>query len=116
MKPIQLVAKFDIQEGKSDTFREVVQLCIDKVNANEKGKGCLQYDWYFGHQNKVCHVLESYKDSDAVMAHMANVGDLLGALLEISTLSGDIYGDLSPELEKALEGLDVKSFGYYNGI
>ncbi|NNF34126.1 MAG: hypothetical protein HKN68_08460 [Saprospiraceae bacterium] len=56
------------------------------------------------------------KGSDALMEHMGNLGPVLGQLLEISSFSGEIYGDPSLELKKALDGMDVAYFSYLQGL
>ena len=115
MNEIRLTAKFTIQNGKSEEFKSIASKCVVAVRENEKGKSCSQYDWFFSADGKICHVLETYANSDAVIAHMANVGELLGQLLQISSLSGDIYGELSDELQEAFKGLDIKLFTFYQG-
>jgi len=115
MSTIHLTAKFAIQEGKTETFKNIAKQCIKVVKENEKGKTCSQYDWYFNANASECHVLETYADSNAVMTHMGNVGELLGQLLQISTLTGEIYGNLSEEVQNAISGLDVMSYTFYEG-
>ncbi|MBT3383191.1 MAG: hypothetical protein HN778_14175 [Prolixibacteraceae bacterium] len=116
MRQIHLTAKFHIQEGETEKFKSIAEQCVAVVQEKEKGKTCSQYDWYFNTDGSKCHVLESYADSAALMIHMGNVGELLGQLLQISTLTGDIYGNLSEEVQNSLQGLDVKSYSYFLGI
>ncbi|WP_346860499.1 hypothetical protein [uncultured Draconibacterium sp.] len=113
MKQIHLTAKFNINDGKIEEFKSIASKCVAAVSKNEKGKGSLQYEWFFSKDDKECHVLETYLNSEAFMGHMGNVGELLGQLLQISTLSGDIYGDVSDEVKSALNGLDVKSYSFF---
>ena len=115
MKQIHLTAKFHIQEGKTENFKSIAEQCVAVVQEREKGKTCSQYDWYFNADGNECHVLESYTDSSAFMLHMGNVGELLGQLLQISTLTGDIYGNLSEEVQNAISGLDVKIYTFFEG-
>ncbi len=116
MENIRLTAKFRINSGQVDKFKQIANDCLVVVKEKEASKGTLQYDWYFDESEQECHVLETYANSDAVMAHIANVGPLLEQLLQTSSLSGDIYGNLSPELEEAFKGLDVKTFSFFQGV
>ena len=116
MSNIQLTAKLAIQDGKLEEFKNLASQCIALVKENEKGKTCSQYDWFFSADEKECHVRETYIDSNAVLAHMGNVGEKLGQLLQISSLSGEIYGDLSEEVESAITPLGIKTYSFYSGI
>ena len=115
MSQIHLIAKMSIQNGKSEEFKNIAKKCIAAVADVEKGKTCSQYDWYFNADGSVCHIMETYADSAAVMVHLGNVGELLGQLLQISSLTGDIYGNLSEEVQNALSGLDIKSYTFFEG-
>ncbi|MCS5489285.1 putative quinol monooxygenase [Algoriphagus limi] len=114
MKKITLCAKFHIHAGKESVFKKIIPQLIDKVKANEPGAET--YNWYFNSDGTKCHVVETYSDSDAVMAHMGNAGELLGKLMAISDLSGDIYGNLSEELKAAMGTLPVNHFSFYQGL
>ena len=86
------------------------------VEKNEKGKGALQYDWFFSPDNSVCIVRETYTDSNAVLAHMGNVGELLGQLLGMSDFELEIFGNPSEELLKAGAPLNPKVYSFYQGL
>ena len=115
MEQIQLTAKLAISDGKIEEFKNLASQCVAAVTKNEKGKGSLQYNWFFSSDEKECHVMETYVNSDAFLAHMGNVGELLGQLLQISTLSGEIYGNLSEEVQGAISGLDIESYSFFIG-
>ena len=52
--------------------------------------------------------VERYRDSDAAMAHAANVGHLFASVLEtVSIVHGELLGDPSPELRANLAGSDL---------
>ena len=65
--------------------------CMKSVK--EKDTGTLQYDWFLDADQTECVVREHYKDSDAAMEHMGNLGDLLGALLSVCDMSLEVYGN-----------------------
>jgi quinol monooxygenase YgiN len=116
MKELQLTAKFKIHKGKLNEFKNIASACIVAVTKNEKGKGALQYDWFFSPDNSECVVRETYVDSGAVLAHMGNVGELLGQLLGMCDFELEIYGDMSVELQKAAAALNPKVYSFYNGL
>ena len=61
-------------------------------------------------------VLEWYKDSETLLAHLENVSNLYEPLLAISGISRiEVFGDASEEVKRAhLPG--IKYFGYWAGF
>ena len=114
MNDIQATAHLTIHEGKLDDFKAVAAACLQHVR--EKDTGTLQYDWFFNDDQTVCVVRERYKDSEAVLQHMGNLGESLGALLGVCDMSLEIYGTPSPALMKALEGMDIGFYSYFHGL
>ena len=114
MNSIQVTARFTIYEGKLDDFKALAAACIKSVR--EKDTGTLQYDWFFNDDQTECVVREHYKDSEAVLEHIGNLGDTFGALLAVSDIALEIYGTPSPALLKASEGLELVSYGYFDGL
>ena len=114
MKDIQVSARLKIHPGKMEAFKKVANACVEMVK--QKDKGTIQYDWFYNQRNSECIVRERYVDSDAVLKHMANVGELLGGLVELSTISLDLYGTPSENLKNALEGFDVTYYEFGHGL
>jgi hypothetical protein len=55
-----------------------------------------------------CVVLEAYEDSNAVLRHVAGLGDLFGQLLEVGGgCTFEVYGQPSAELVEATAGLQI---------
>jgi quinol monooxygenase YgiN len=114
MEQIKLHAHFKINEGKLEDFKNLIPQLIAKVKENEPG--ALEYDWYLNEEKMECKVLETYADSNAVLAHAGNVGELLMKTMEIGILTAEIYGNPSAELSKALEGFAPKVYSFYSGL
>jgi len=114
MKKIHLTAIFRIHPGKLDAFKELVGKCVAIVK--EKEPHTLQYDWFYSADQTECRVRETYTDSDAVFAHMANVGPYLGQFLTITDFSGEVYGDPPAALKKAFEAFNVTYYAYADGL
>ena len=96
MSELQLTASCTIHTGKLEEFKAVAQACM--ASTREKDCGTLQYDWFFNEEETQCLVRERYRDSDAVLEHMGNLGETLGALLDTCDLSIEVFGDPSDEL------------------
>jgi quinol monooxygenase YgiN len=114
MQNIHLTAKFKIHEGKIAEFKKIADQCVPVVKANETG--ALQYDWYFNPGETECVVRETYTDSNAVLAHIVNIGAMLGQLLDMSDFDLEVYGKMSEELKNALSDLNVKVYSFYQGL
>jgi len=115
MHNLQGRAVLKIHDGKLGGFKELAAQCIDPVKANEPG--ALQYDWFFNPDHTECVVMERYTDSHAVLAHLANVGSLLGKILQIADLlSLETYGNPSEELRAAVAAMNPQPFSFYKGL
>jgi quinol monooxygenase YgiN len=114
MRQIKFNALIKIKEGKLDEFKRLIPQFISIVK--EKDPGTVTYDWYLNEEAMECTVLETYADSDSVLAHFANAGGLVQKLLEFADLTIELYGNPSNELLTALDGMAPKIFPYYSGL
>ena len=114
MSQILVRATLDIQPGKMDELKKVAAACIERVQ--EKDTGTLQYDWFYNDEKNQCIVIERYNDSDALLEHVANVGELLGAIAALSSIGLEIYGDASPTLRNAVAGFGPTFYEYGAGL
>ncbi|MCO5725637.1 putative quinol monooxygenase [Robiginitalea marina] len=115
MKRLDAIARFRIKPGELGHFKEIAAQMIKAVREKEKGDGCLQYDWFYNEALSECIVREIYRDSDAVLQHMGNVGPMLGKLAAISELSLWVCGSPSEALKKASEGMDITYYDFEAG-
>ena len=114
MKELQVTARCKIHDGKLDAFRAVAAECLKSVR--ERDDGTMQYDWFFNEDQTECVVRERYRDSEALMQHIANLGDTMGALLDVCDLSVDVFGDPSAELLEATTSIPTRVYGYFQGV
>jgi len=100
------IARFKIHEGKLDEFLRLSAEAMEIVRA--KDPGTLQYDTFFNEDRTECVIIERYRDSEAAMAHAANLADLSAKVLEtVSVVHGEVLGEPSAELRANLAGMDV---------
>jgi quinol monooxygenase YgiN len=106
MSEILGIARFRFHEGKREEYLRLSDQATELVRANEPGT--LQYDLYLNGDQSECMIIERYRDSDAAIAHAANVGHLFAAVFETVTLvHGELLGDPTAELRTNLAGSDV---------
>ena len=99
---ISYVFSVCINEGYLEAFREVAHQMIENVVENEPGT--LIYEWHMSDDNTACHVLESFTDSNAMLAHFAGAAELGPRLLDTCKITGMmVFGKPSPEGAQALE-------------
>ncbi len=112
---IRAIAEHSISEGKIDEFRKLAAEFIDRVEANEPNT--LSYEWFLSNDETKCYVVQIYKDSDAGMAHLGNIADLMVPFHQVAPLTGlMIFGSPSDELRQALEPVGAKIFEHWNGV
>ena len=100
------IARFKFLEGKREEYLRLSEQANALVAANEPGT--LQYDLFLNDDQSECMIVERYRDSEAAMAHAANVGHLFADVLAtVSLVHGELLGEPSAELRAKLAGSDV---------
>ena len=113
MNIIHIVARFIINDGQLDKFKKGAEDCIA---ATKNESGALLYDWFINENELSCTVIETYKDSNAVLAHVGNVNEPLSKLMEISDFVVEVFGNASVELQNALKEMKVTPVKYFGGL
>jgi quinol monooxygenase YgiN len=118
MSKIQVSAKMKIREGMLEGFKRQATECIQQ--AKEKDPGTLRFDWFISTDKTECEIRETYESSEAFLAHLSNLSELLRILYEkfASDHSVIIYGDPSPELLTKVKarGVDTKFVSFLQGL
>jgi quinol monooxygenase YgiN len=100
------IARFKFHEGKREEYLRLSEQANAIVAA--KDPGTLQYDLYLNDDQTECMIVERYRDSEAAMAHAANLGHLLADVLAtVEIVHGELLGEPSDELRANLAGSDV---------
>ena len=113
MEKIHVIARFKIHNGKLPEFKQISAECIS-LTSNETGAEL--YDWFIDEENYQCTVIETYKDSDATLAHAGNVNEALTKLMTVSDFSGEVFGNASEELSGALEQMNIVPVPFHKGL
>ena len=111
---IQVTATFPaIPAARLPEFKGLAAKAMEQTKTEV---GSLQYDWFFNADETLCIVREAYADSDAVLAHMGNLGSLLGELMEIGGgLGVEVFGTPSASLLEAAAALQPQVFKPFQG-
>ena len=103
-----IVPYFKIHPGKIDAFKALVERFVEKTQSEPK---CLHYAFSF--DGDVAHCREGYEGAAGLLAHLENVGPLLGEVLQISDITRlEVHG-LADDLDavrEPLKGLNPQFF------
>ena len=90
-----IVPYFKIHSGKIPEAKKFREQMVEKTKTES---GCLYYGFSFDGDQMHCR--EGYRNADAAIAHVENVGALLGELLKIADVTRfELHGP-EAELEK----------------
>jgi quinol monooxygenase YgiN len=103
-----LVPYFKVKPGQLAAFRAGVAGFVERTGSE---KGCVHYAFSF--DGDTAHCREGYDDAAAMLAHLDNVGALLGEALKIADITRlEVHGPAA-EIEKLrgpLAGLKPQFF------
>jgi len=103
-----IVPYFQIQDGKLD---EVKSICAKMVEQTKTESLCHYYSFFFDDHTMFCR--EAYENAEGVLAHIENIGPLLGQVLELSEMTTlEVHGP-AEELAKLKEPLAELSPRYF---
>lgn len=108
-----LVPYFEVAADKMSEFKALTEQFVERTKTES---GCLFYAFSFNGQ--AAHCREGYEDAAALLAHLDNVGAILGEALKIATITRlEVHGPAS-ELDKLrapLAGLNPQWFTLVEG-
>lgn len=111
---VSLHPYFEIREGNLDAF---LALMPKFVEATSTEPACVYYDFF--RNGNIAYCRESYIGAAGILAHLDNVGELLGKFLELSDLIRlEVHGPAA-EIEKLREpmaGLNPDFFIWETGL
>ncbi len=104
MTEIRTMTRFTgVGQGDADAFRSLVAEAAQRV-ANEPGT--VGYAWFESSDGAEFIAQETFVDSNAVLAHAGNVGDLVGQWVGLADgVVVEIFGAPSDELRSALSSM-----------
>jgi quinol monooxygenase YgiN len=97
-----------IREGKLEELKRLVAKAMEIVRTEDRGT--IEYAVFINAEGTECFVHERFRDSAASLEHSANIGSLMQEFMAACTISGEVCGNPSPELRKALEAGGVKIY------
>ena len=102
------VARLTFHEGRREEFERIATQIMELVRT--KDSGTLQYDIYIDADKSECIFLEHFRDSDALIEHNSNLGELLQQMLATGSVSAELFGEPSDALKAVLAGSPIRIF------
>ncbi len=114
-KQVQYTTEFTIIDGKIDEFKTLMHAIIESVEKNEQNMNA--YQVYLNAEENKAFIVEWFKNSEAILIHLANIGPLFPELLAIApAVRLEVFGSLTHEAEEALKSIGAKIFKYHEGF
>ena len=113
---VHFLVDLTILEGKFDSFEAIAQ---EMVASSQQEAGALRYEWYLSADRKRCRIVETYADSDAVLAHLTGwaVQEGVPKLLEAAGLDRfEVYGDPGAKAASMLAAFGATIFAPWCGF
>ena len=108
MSELQGVSCFKFHPGELEEFKRLAGECMEI--ARTKDTGTLQYEVFLSADESECIVIERYRDSEALIEHATNLGELGAAIVATGLLSSALLGEPSADLRAKLAGGPVGLF------
>jgi quinol monooxygenase YgiN len=99
---VQYTTEFIIIDGKIEDFKKIVHSIIESVKEQEQDMSA--YQVYLNAEENKAFIVEWFKNSEAILIHLANVGPLFPGLLAIApAVRLEVFGNLTAAAEEALK-------------
>ena len=108
MSEVQGIARCKFHEGGLEEFKRLAAQAMEIVR--NKDTGTLQFEISFNDDQSECIVLERYRNSDALIEHARNFGDVGEALIRTGWVAGELVGETSGELKAMMASSRIRLF------
>ena len=96
------IARFRFHPGRVEEYKRLSAQAMDIVRANEPET--LEYSVYFNEDETEAVVVERFANSEALLRHGENMGEISPAVLATATVAGELLGEPNDELRSKLTG------------
>ena len=114
---IHVRAEFNIEKGKIEEFKKLIQDMSRMVENNEPDR--IKYKFFLDRSETKCMVHETYTNSESVLAHITGIASktILPKIFNSAKLIRlDVYGNPSEELQKVITGFNSQIFNLSAGF
>ena len=99
-----------------ENLEEFKKLAAEAVAVTRGEEETLRFDFFLSDDGTKCVLNEAYASSDALLAHMGNMGELLGRLVERGgALEVVVLGEPSEQLLEAAAAFEPMIYAHLEG-
>jgi quinol monooxygenase YgiN len=113
---VHINVSLTIHEGKLNEFQAIAR---EMVKATQQEPGTRRYEWYLSSDGTSCQLIETYLDSDALLAHFNGwaVKEGVPKMLKTADVNGfEVYGNPGPQAREILSDFGAEIFLYWHGL
>jgi len=115
---VSWVNELAVKDGKLETFKKLME---EMVSGARNQPGTLSYEWYISPVGGTVHVVETYADSAAVVAHHVSEGFALknwaGRFIDCADVTRvNAYGDPDASAREILDRLGATYRSAWGGF
>jgi quinol monooxygenase YgiN len=115
---VSWVNELAVKDGALETFRKLME---EMVSGASNEPGTLAYEWYISHDGGTVHVVETYADSAAVVAHHVSEGFALQNWARrfmdcVDVTRVVVYGDPNAAAREILDRLGATYYSALGGF
>ena len=111
---IYWIISLKIGDGNVQAVKDIAPVFCDLT---KQEPGALAYEWSLSADGSKLNVYERYVNSDAALAHLANVGPRLPELFALASPTGiECYGAASDTFKEAVKDLPVTFYSQFDGF
>lgn len=104
----QAMVRLRIHAGRLEEFKRIAADSI--ALAREKDVGTIRYDIFLNEDETEAVVYEEFVNSDARLRHLENLGDNVGAMLDIVDMQAEVWLHSDEKLRASTKGYDVSFY------
>jgi quinol monooxygenase YgiN len=108
MDEIKGIARVKFHPGQVEEWKRLTKQAMEIVRT--KDTGTLQYEIFLNEEETEAVVFERYRDADALIEHLSNIGHLMKPLLATATITGEVLGTPNAKMKAQLGKGEPKLF------
>ena len=108
MDEIKGIARFKFHPGKLEEWKRLTKEAMEIVRTRDSGT--LQYEIFLNEDESEAIVFERYRNADALMEHLSNIGHLMQPILATASITGEVLGMPNAKMKQLLGQGEPKLF------
>ncbi len=100
MDEIKGIARVKFRPGKVEEWKRLSEQAMEIVRTRDTGT--LQYEIFLNEDESEAVVFERYRDADAAIEHLSNIGHLMKPIMATASITGEVLGTPNAKMKEQL--------------